>query len=98
MGSPLKDSAPRRKVVLLGSTGSIGRSTLEVARLLPERIEIVGLAAHGSVELLAEQVRATGVKHVALCDVTKAEHLRTLLPPGVTLHTGPQGLVEIATR
>jgi len=97
MAAPLTATTPRKKVVLLGSTGSIGKSTLEVAKLLPERIEIVGLAAHGSVEALAAQVHATGVKHVALCDVSKADQLRALLPAGVTLYTGPEGLVEIAT-
>jgi 1-deoxy-D-xylulose-5-phosphate reductoisomerase len=87
----------RKKVVLLGSTGSIGRSTLEVARLLPERIELVGLAANGSVEALAAQVRETGVKHVALHDASRIGELRALLPAGVEILAGPAGLAELAT-
>ncbi len=87
----------RKKVVLLGSTGSIGRSTLEVARLLPERIELVGLAANGSVEALAAQVRETGVKHVALHDASRVGELRALLPAGVEILAGPAGLAELAT-
>ena len=58
----------KRKVVLLGSTGSIGKSTLKVAADIPDRLEIVALAANSSVELLAKQARETGVKHVALYD------------------------------
>ena len=86
----------RKKVVLLGSTGSIGRSTLEVARLLPERIELVGLAANGSVEALAAQVRETGVKHVALYDASRISELRALVPDDVTILAGPEGLSELA--
>jgi len=87
----------RKKVVLLGSTGSIGRSTLEVARLLPERIELVGLAANGSVEALAAQVRETGVKHVALYDASRSGELRALVPDDVVILAGPEGLAELAT-
>ncbi|MEI6653344.1 MAG: 1-deoxy-D-xylulose-5-phosphate reductoisomerase [Verrucomicrobiota bacterium] len=91
-------SAPRkRRVVLLGSTGSIGRSALKVAAQLPDRIEIVGLAAAGSVELLAQQARATGVRHVALFDTTKEAALRALLPSDVQVHLGAEGLVQLAT-
>jgi 1-deoxy-D-xylulose-5-phosphate reductoisomerase len=87
----------KRRVVLLGSTGSVGTSTLKVARELPERIEIVGLAANGSIEKLAQQAHATGVRHVALHDATKEAALRALLPEHVALHTGAEGLAELAT-
>jgi 1-deoxy-D-xylulose-5-phosphate reductoisomerase len=91
-------SAPRRRrVVLLGSTGSIGGSTLKVAGELPERIEVVALAAGGNVAKLAGQARATGVRHVAVYDASKEAELRALLPQGVEVHSGPQGLVELAT-
>ena len=91
-------SAPsKRRVVLLGSTGSIGTSTLKVARELPEQIEIIALAACGNIEKLAEQARETGVRHVALYDATKESALRALLPENVTLHVGAEGLNELAT-
>ncbi|MBN2107762.1 MAG: 1-deoxy-D-xylulose-5-phosphate reductoisomerase, partial [Deltaproteobacteria bacterium] len=45
------------QIALLGSTGSIGASTLDVVRRYPDRYRIAGLAAGGNVELLAEQVR-----------------------------------------
>ncbi|MGN0835883.1 MAG: 1-deoxy-D-xylulose-5-phosphate reductoisomerase [Akkermansia sp.] len=86
----------KRRVVILGSTGSIGTSALKVARELPERMEVVGLAAHGSVEALAAQAREFGVRYVCLYDERKAAELRALLPPGTELFTGAQGLCELA--
>ncbi len=87
----------KRRVVLLGSTGSIGCSTLKVARELPDEIEIIALAACGNVVKLAAQARETGVRHVALYDVSKESELRALLPAEVKIHLGPEGLLEIAT-
>ena len=87
----------KRRVVLLGSTGSIGTSTLKVARELPEQIEIVALAAAGNIEKLAAQARETGVRHVALYDASKESALRALLPEEVRIHTGADGLLELAT-
>jgi 1-deoxy-D-xylulose-5-phosphate reductoisomerase len=90
-------SAPRkRRVVLLGSTGSIGTSTLKVARELSDRIELIALAAGTNASKLAEQARETGVKHVAIHDASKEAQLRALLPPDVTIHVGPEGLVTLA--
>jgi 1-deoxy-D-xylulose-5-phosphate reductoisomerase len=85
----------RRKVLLLGSTGSIGTSALKVAQDIPDRMEIVGLAAHSSVEALVAQVHATGVKQVSLTDEAAAAKARTLLPSDVTIHVGSQGLVDL---
>ena len=50
------DSRKLKKVVLLGSTGSIGTSTIKVAEDLPDRIQLIGLAAGNNVKLLLEQV------------------------------------------
>ncbi|MGC4013689.1 MAG: 1-deoxy-D-xylulose-5-phosphate reductoisomerase [Luteolibacter sp.] len=90
-------SSSRKRVVLLGSTGSIGTSTLKVARELSDRIEIIALAAATNVVKLAEQALETGVKDVALHDASKASELRTLLPPDVRIHTGDEGLISLAT-
>ena len=74
-------TAPK-KVLLLGSTGSIGTSALKVAAALPDRMEVVGLAAHSSVDGVLAQVHATGVKQVAMADAAAAERLRPQLPSG----------------
>lgn len=87
----------KRRVVLLGSTGSIGKSALRVGRELPDEIEWVGLAAGSSIEALALQARETGVRHVAISDAGRVAELRAALPEGVVIHSGPQGLIELAT-
>ena len=89
-------SAPKRKkVVILGSTGSIGTSALMVAKDIPERMEVVGLAAHRSAKKVAEQAQAFGVRQLALGDAAAAESLRADCPPGTTVYSGDQGLVDL---
>ena len=78
----------RKKVVILGSTGSIGTSALKVARDIPERMEVVGLAAHSSVETLAAQAMEFGVEDVCIYDSTRAAELQRLLPAGTRVYTG----------
>ena len=57
-----------RNIVVLGSTGSIGTQTLDVVRQNPERLSIVGLAVHGSVDALRQQAREFQVPHLAVGD------------------------------
>ncbi len=85
-----------KKVVLLGSTGSIGTSTLKVAQGVPEEMELVALAAHSSVAKLAEQVAETGVKHVAIYDQSKEAELRSLVADDVAVYSGPEGLLTLS--
>jgi len=87
----------KRRVTLLGSTGSIGTSTLQVAKKLPEQIEIVGLAAATNIEKLAEQAREFNVQHVAIFDSSKESALKSLLPKGTHIYCGPDGLLELAS-
>ncbi len=61
-----------KRIVVLGSTGSIGRQTLDVVAQHPDKLEVVALAAHGSVDGLLAQARAFGVRHVALGDPAAA--------------------------
>lgn len=85
-----------KKVVVLGSTGSIGCSTLKVAGDIPERLKIIGLAAGSNDVKLAEQIAETGVKHVALSDLDAAARLRQNVD-GVEVYEGQDGLIELAT-
>ncbi len=86
----------RKRVVILGSTGSIGTSALKVARDIPERMEVVALAAHSSVGKLAEQAREFGVRNVCIFDESKVAELRALLPADVKICAGLEGLCELA--
>jgi 1-deoxy-D-xylulose-5-phosphate reductoisomerase len=79
----MPSSGRPRRIVVLGSTGSIGTQTLDVvARLGPEKARIVGLAARRNAAGLAEQVRATGATHAALTDPAGAAELETHLHGG----------------
>ena len=53
-----------KRIVVLGSTGSIGRQTLDIVRSFPEDFEVVGLAGGNNIELLKEQVEEFKPKHV----------------------------------
>ena len=87
----------KRRVVVLGSTGSVGVSALKVAAALTDEIEIIGLAACSSIEKLAAQAIATGVRHVAIYDSSKEKELRKLLPSNVSIHSGAEGLNTLAS-
>ncbi len=87
----------RKRVVILGSTGSIGESALKVARDLPDRMEIVGLAAGRSAQALLAQAAEFKPKAVALYDTTELDSIRGQLPAGTACHGGPEGLIELAT-
>jgi 1-deoxy-D-xylulose-5-phosphate reductoisomerase len=68
--------AHRLRVLILGSTGSIGTQALEVIAANPDRCEVVGLAAGGgNPELLARQRVETGVTNIAVADPTAAQHV-----------------------
>ncbi|MCD8316253.1 MAG: 1-deoxy-D-xylulose-5-phosphate reductoisomerase [Eggerthellaceae bacterium] len=62
----IQNPAARKRVLVLGSTGSIGRQTLDVASKNPDEIEIVGLSAYSNVELVLEQAQKFGVSKVAI--------------------------------
>lgn len=88
----------RKRVIILGSTGSIGTSSLKVARDVPERMEVVGLAAARSLTILAQQAAETGARHVALYDESGVDELRTKLPADVKIYAGAQGLIDLVTE
>src|SRR5262245_12585973 len=79
------DSGPKR-VVVLGSTGSIGTNTLDVIAALPDRFEVVGLAAKSRRDDLFEQAKRFRPRWVALAG---GEPDRRGLPPGVEFLTAP---------
>jgi len=85
----------KRRIALLGSTGSIGLSTCEVVRRLGGRVEIVALAAGANAELLAAQAREFRPRLVAIADATKAAELAARLD-GIEVVAGPQGLNRVA--
>jgi len=86
----------RKRVVILGATGSIGESALKVARDIPERMEIVGLAANSNAEKLATAANNLRPESLCLVDETKVEILRKALEYKPRIFLGEVGLREIA--
>ena len=86
----------RKRVVVLGATGSIGESALKVARDIPERMEIVGLAANSNAEKLAAAANATRAQSICLVDESKIDILRKALDYKPQIFSGEAGLREIA--
>src|ERR1700730_4714395 len=86
----------RKRVVVLGATGSIGDSTLKVAHDIPDRMEIAGLAANSNVEKLAIAANKTRAPAVCLVDERKIDILRSKLEYTPKIFAGENGLREIA--
>ncbi|PYK32283.1 MAG: 1-deoxy-D-xylulose-5-phosphate reductoisomerase [Verrucomicrobia bacterium] len=86
----------RKRVVVLGATGSIGDSTLKVAHDIPERMEIVGVAANSNAEKLATAANKTRAKTICLVDERKIDILKSKLEYEPKIVLGKDGLREIA--
>ena len=82
-----------RRLLVLGSTGSIGTQALDIVERSPE-LEVVGLAAERSWETLVEQARSFGVRRVALADEHAGARAAEAWTGGEVL-TGPEGLVRL---
>lgn len=85
-----------KRISILGSTGSIGTQTLDVVAMHPEQFIVDGLAAGSNTDLLLEQVRRFNPRRVSVSTKQHADEIRSILPSGVELYYGNEGLVEIA--
>jgi 1-deoxy-D-xylulose-5-phosphate reductoisomerase len=86
----------RKRVVVLGATGSIGDSALKVAHDIPDRMEIVGVAANSNAEKLAAAANKVRAKAVCLVDESRIDILRGALEYQPQIFAGEKGLCEIA--
>lgn len=86
-----------KKITILGSTGSIGTQTLDVARKNKDKFEIVAISANSSVELLLEQILEFCPKYVAVYDEKSANRLKEMIPENIDIEvlSGMEGLVKI---
>ncbi|MFP4694443.1 MAG: 1-deoxy-D-xylulose-5-phosphate reductoisomerase [Halothece sp.] len=88
-----------KAITVIGSTGSIGTQTLEIANQYPEEFRIVGLAAGGNIELLARQVQQFRPEIVATCYEDKLSELRVALENldySPIILAGEEGIAEVA--
>jgi 1-deoxy-D-xylulose-5-phosphate reductoisomerase len=86
-----------KRVVLLGSTGSIGTSTLKVVEDQPDLLQLVGLAAGGNAELLVEQCRRHRPRLASLNEPSKVAATQSALDASTRVLSGSAALVELAT-
>ena len=93
-------AAPVQRLAILGSTGSVGTSTLDVVAQHPDRFQVVGLSAYQRVDLLLEQCRRFKPRVVVLPTEARADELRSLLrAENITteVQVGAQALCDLAS-
>ena len=90
----------KRQLCILGSTGSIGSSTLDVVRLHPDKFQVISLAAHASVDVIFEQCLEFKPQQVVLVSSDHAKQLAEKLNGAnhsdITVSSGKQALIELA--
>src|SRR5262245_43443871 len=86
-----------KRVVVLGSTGSIGTNTLDVIDHLNDRLHAVGLSAHGSWQILFDQAARHKPRWVTLTDPEAAAQADPALLNGARLLTGPEGVATMVS-
>jgi 1-deoxy-D-xylulose-5-phosphate reductoisomerase len=85
-----------KKIVLLGSSGSIGENALRVVQALSPTLKVVGLAVNRNYRRVLQQARQFNVKHVAVADKDMAGMCKAAAPAGIKVHQGDAGVEEIA--
>ena len=87
-----------RRLVVLGSTGSIGTNCLDVVECLPDRLQVIGLSAHSNVETLLRQAEKHRPRWIAVTDPDAARRLEaSRLPPDCRLLYGEEGVARMAS-
>lgn len=86
-----------KRIVILGSTGSIGTQCLDVVAQRPDLFEVLGISAGRNDSLLLKQSRQFHPRHLALMDSQALSRAHSACPPGVQLHAGLEGLEFLAT-
>jgi 1-deoxy-D-xylulose-5-phosphate reductoisomerase len=87
----------KRRVVVLGSTGSIGEKALSVVRRFPDRLSVIALHTHRKIERLAEQVASFKPAYVVVGDPAAAARFdRSCLPAGTVFLAGDDALPALA--
>lgn len=85
----------KKKILLIGSTGSIGASTCNCIRRFPDRFELVGLSANSNIKHLAALVKEFPVSHICVGSAHAAQQIKPLLPSSTRVFQGDQGLIDL---
>ncbi len=87
----------KKRVVILGSTGSIGLSALKVARDIPNHMEVIALAANSQADSLIAQAHEFKPQAISISDETLFHKIQSEAPKETKTYCGQQGLIELAT-
>lgn len=88
-----------KKISILGSTGSVGKQTLDVVRANKDKFEVIAISANSSVDLLLEQIKEFRPKYVAVYDEVSCIKLKSMIPSDINIEvlSGMEGLKAIAS-
>ena len=88
-----------RKISILGSTGSIGKQTLDVVREHKDKFEVVAISANSSIDLLLEQIKEFKPKYVAVYNEEASQKLKSMIPNDINIEvlSGMEGLKTISS-
>jgi len=95
-GAQRGEHLARKRIVVLGATGSIGTQALDIVRAHPERLQVVGLAARSNLELLAAQIAEFRPLAACLTEGTAADQLQTACGAHTRVLAGEEGLDALA--
>ncbi|WP_078381628.1 1-deoxy-D-xylulose-5-phosphate reductoisomerase [Sutcliffiella halmapala] len=87
-----------KKITILGSTGSIGTSTLDVVRQHPDKFKVVGLTALNNIDLMIQQINEFRPMKVSIGNKDLAEQLRLQIPSETEIYYGVEGVIEVAAN
>ncbi len=87
-----------KRIAILGSTGSIGKNTLEVVSRYADRFHVVGLSAHKNVAQLLQQIERFHPAMVAVTDDAAFREVSRRVDGAVTVLSGAEGLVTLSTH
>ena len=97
-GASITHVTSPRTISILGSTGSIGRSSLEVVAGFPDRFRVAYLSANKNIDLLREQINKFHPKGVVVSDPERAAKLRSTVGNDVEVLCGTEGLLDVVSR
>src|SRR5579859_6793220 len=100
--SPLSCTDSMKRIAILGSTGSIGRSTLSIVESYPERFSVIAMAAGGNLEQALKDAKRWKPKLISMATAEKADALRRELKSAglsaIEVASGSEGAVKVATH
>ncbi|MCL6472116.1 MAG: 1-deoxy-D-xylulose-5-phosphate reductoisomerase [Firmicutes bacterium] len=86
-----------KNIVILGSSGSIGRQTIDVVARYPDMFDVIGLAVHSNIEILEAQIQKVKPRVIVVVDEHSAKAFKSKLKKGIKLLTGVEGLEQLAS-